>query len=286
MFCTLFCLSGNADKKHFGLSFTLAKVLEFVESSFEKAVQESGHALSDVAVSFRPHYLLMEHLEKGGLFWGGRPKGTYCHRVAYKCPIMIFFNKKTLGKEHLDLTKEDLKALIEGYIRQVPSTLSVAPTPKLWQITTGAVSGHTKRALALFTDLPYKRLKQTGEPTFNAEDPKFIRDHLNTKGYDFVMVPLPLNEVFFYTNLDDKIGIASVNGKMPTDPQYPLFDIPGRVCGDTASKETIIAGANILQNPSLKAQFKQIGLYPIAPSEIATLSKLEEARPDLFLPLE
>ncbi len=262
-------------------NYTASKFLDLLHDDFStKLLQKNLPALSDVIV---PHYLIKETLKKNGIFIGGRPKGSYCAQTGYTVPIMVFFNKKTLKTESLNLSKEDLRAIVFSTIFHENMPITGHNVGRYWTIYTGAIVGSTKKGISNYTNIPYSRVKQTSEnPKASFENANFIRDLIIDDNVDFVFVPYPLNNMFFHTEESDAIGIATVEGKMPNDLNYPIVDYILYVCGQNADNQLVDSVAQILNDRDIQHKLKEFGVFPIEDNQKALAEKLALECPDLY----
>ncbi len=260
-------------------TYTTEKMLKFVRPALDQALLKQGVNPEEVAIKYIPHYEAYNALNEGHIGLYGRPKDNLTTTIGYQVPIAIFYNKKTLGEGPLNLTALDLKQITQNTIEGRPFKNMDRPL----KISLGAISGLTKRSFALYTGLPYDKIKQTGEsPYIVLLEDQFIHRSINELGYDIVAVPYPLWIIYFKKREDSNVGLATIDNKHPEDVDYPLHDTLyyASYNGKNLKKQKAIAEA--LKDPKLKEALKKIGVRFIEGHSDSQIKMLQQGRPDLY----
>ncbi len=258
-------------------TYTMAMALNSIRSALDEAFKKQGIDPQSVDIKYVPHYDVPKSLQNGDIILGGRAKSDHYVQVAYRLPELVIFRKKTFG-ESLDLTPEKLKKILTDFIEEKDYGTLGRPL----SISTGAVSGHTKHALAYYAELSYPRLKQTGERLDIAStDDQFVHRSIKDQGYDLVAVPFAQDKLIFHVQEDSDIGVATANGLYPNSKDYPInsYIFHASFNGSDPRQKKI---STALNDPLVKKELEKVGVYPIEEDREAFIKKLKETHPDHF----
>ncbi|HQS83880.1 MAG: hypothetical protein B7Y25_05780 [Alphaproteobacteria bacterium 16-39-46] len=257
-------------------TYTMAIALKSIRPALDEALKKQGIDPQSVEIKYVPHYEASNSLQRGDIILSGRPKSDHYVQTAYRVPEVVFYRKKTFGKT-LDLTPEKLKKILTDVIEDKNYETLGRPL----KVSTGAISGLTKHALAHYTDLSYLRLKQTGErPDIASTDDQFVHRSIIMQEFDLVPVPRVLDKSIFKVREDSDIGIATANGLRPNSKDYPLnsYIFHASFNGKDPKQKRISMALN---DPLVKQALEKNEVYPIEEDE-AFVKQLKETRPDLF----
>jgi len=130
-------------------------------------------------------------------------KGTYFCEVNFRIKPFLYY-KKSSFPNGCNLTKSEITTWL---------TTKTAP----YSISYGAVRGVSKRALAVYTGLDYDTyltafFGEIGDYSFYNN----FNEWFMATGVDLAFAP-------YDTLANDEIGIATIDGFLPSSPDYPLF---------------------------------------------------------------
>lgn len=263
-------------------NYTTIKALNSIRPTLDTALERQGIDPKRVELKFVSHYETYDVAKAGDLVIGGRPKSTLYTPLNYQIPIVVYYNKKTFGTDSLDLNAEDFRKIAKSAIEEKSFRHLNRPVRGSF----GAISGYTRRGISLYTGMPYARIKQFGEnPNIPLTDNQFVDKAIKEDGYDLVAVPYSLDLISFKVLKEDPyIGMATIEGKTPDSPDYPLYDHAFYVSynGENLSQQRAIA--NALNDPHLKEALGQIGFQFVENNRDETVKYFEVTRPDLYRP--
>jgi hypothetical protein len=261
-------------------NYTIIKALNSVRPALDKALERQGIDPKQVDLKFVSHYESYDVAKAGDLTIGGFPRSIGYTLVNYQIPLIVYYNKKTFRNDALDLNADDFRQIVKSAIEEKPFRHLNRPLI----VSFGAIAGCTKRAFAAYTGIPYARIKQFGEnPNIPLSDNQFVDNAIKNNGYDLVATTYPLDLMFFKVPKDDPyIGVATIEGKTPGSPDYPLNDHAFYVSYNEANINKQKAIANALNDPHLKEALKKIGFQFVEKDLDEKVKYFVETRPDLF----
>lgn len=260
-------------------TYTTEKMLNFIRPFLDKALLRQGMDPKLIGIKYLSHYDAYDMLGEGHLSIHAYPKEDFSTAIGYQIPIKIFYNKETFKNNNLNLTAEDIRQIIQSALTNKPFRSLGRPL----SVSFGAISGITRRGIALYTGLPYDRAKQVGESPYIATlGNQFVDKSIKDLGYDIVVVPDPLDRIYFKVKEDSHIGVATVEGKKPEDLNYPLHDNLLYVSYNGKNLEEQKAIAESLKDPEVKEELRKIGVKFIEKDLDGTVKRLQQDRPDLY----
>lgn len=261
-------------------NYTETKLLQFIRPIFDQALKEQGIDPRRVKISFVTHYEVHTFINKGDVAIACRPKTQQNRNLNWCIPIAVYYNQDTFNTEHLNFDKSTLKEAIESGIHGTPYKNLGRPL----KISAGAISGHTRRALAFFIGVSYDQVKKLGErQDITNTDRNFIKNSIE-QGYDIILLPDALVRTVMNPPQEKNIRRAAIEGKNPTSNAYPLYDTIAYISykpEDSKDPKLQEAVAKTLEDPSITEALRKYNVRAISKE---TLQRLKEERPDLYAP--
>ncbi len=268
-------------KKVITAPYSLAASLNQVRSVLDSALKERGLDPSLIEVQAIARDEIPGHIANGAVNASGRPQSAYNYPTNIGVPIAAFFNQKTLGKKQIDISKEFLVKAIESVLHKKPFQYGDIKLNRPIAMATGAAAGYTKRALSIFTGLPYPKVKELGESSLMVHtEASYPKKSLHDGEFDLIFFPEPLNHKFHLVK-DDVVGIATVDGQSVGSPKYPLVSQMSFISykGLNLAMERKIVQS--LMSPQVLAALQKLG-YVIEDGAVDTLVFRSKSRPDLY----
>lgn len=253
-----------------------------VHTAINVALQDIGIDPSSVEFQFASHYKSLA--DENSINISGRQKGDYFVLWMVDVPIMLFFNKKTFGST-LNVDKDFLTEVVKSVTQQTPFKYKDISLNRPIRFCAGAVMGLSRRAVSYYTKFPYASLKRLGEYSEIFSDHlNHIQNRIEKDEIDLMTIPLPLQNIQFKQNATNLIGIAKVEGKDPTNPQYPFvspvsmgsFNKP-----DLERKQKIVSALNAA---NVKVALEKIGYRFVEGDLESIFQQRQKDFPDLFSP--
>lgn len=263
--------------------YTLNKTFHYVpiKTKVDEGLKHQGLDPQTVVFTFASHYSMGDI--GNAISLAGRQKGEYFVYWMTNVPVMLFYNKKTFG-DNLNVDKEFLIAAINSAMHNQPFSYGRFNLTRPIRFCGGAITGFSRRALSMFTRIPYIELKKLGEYPAIILDPAHLKHRLENDEMDLISIPLPLQIIQFKQNTTEQIGIAKVEGKSPEDPGYPIYDFISMGSfnePDIEKKQKIVSALN---DPVVKQAMEEVG-YRFVDGDLNKLfNKRKLTYKDLALP--
>lgn len=257
-------------------TFTMEEVFKNskVNIAFKRALELESTNLKNTKLYNVAHYDIYKSLDMGNINISGRIKNLVNTKIYYRTPVSVVYNKEKLGAE-LNLTAVHLKKIVLCAIHE----RVYKPWNKIPHISIGAVRGHCRRAIALYTGLSYDTItKVTEHKDITRLGKKFVSELINNQGFDLVLAPYALMKIYF----DGHFDISNIDGKNPQDPEYHLNDYLLWVSHNGKNLEIQKKVANTFNNANLLKELKKVGIFSL--TNETCIEHLYKNRPDLFEP--